>query len=380
MVKLSIVIPVYNAETYIKQCLESVCRQELEDMEIILVDDGSEDKSGTICEMYAKYDSRITVIHQDNSGPLRARYVGVMRAEGKYITFVDSDDWIDEGTYAEFKSQLDRDIDLIIFGKKLYKEGSGTTNQIFAYDEGIYRKEDIEENIYPSMIWNFDHNKPDMTQSLCDKIFKREFLLKSYEMANTLPKIHYGEDPLILYPILQWVNVIYISHKTPYYYRQRVKQTPAYINEDDFFKKASIWFEYLKKNISGIANGRKQLEYLYLNMLEGRKEIYGDLVKNEEFFFPFDKVPVNSNIILYGAGNVGMTYYSQLNRISYCNRIVWVDKNYKLYEEKYGIQSIEAVRDTDKYDYIVIAIYSDNVRSEIIKWLRTIGVPEFKIV
>ena len=92
---ISVIIPVYNVEKYISQCLDSVCNQTYSDLEIILVDDGSTDASGEICDIYACHDKRIHVIHQENSGAAAAKNAGLRVASGEYLSFVDSDDFLE---------------------------------------------------------------------------------------------------------------------------------------------------------------------------------------------------------------------------------------------------------------------------------------------
>ena len=98
MCKVSVIVPVYNVEDYIRECLDSLINQTLTDIEIILVDDGSKDLSGTICDEYAKKDCRIKVIHKENGGQSSARNAGLKVSTGEYILFVDSDDYIVENT------------------------------------------------------------------------------------------------------------------------------------------------------------------------------------------------------------------------------------------------------------------------------------------
>lgn len=100
MVKVSVIIPVYNAEEHLEECLNSVLNQTILDYEVILIDDGSTDNSGEICQVYAQKDDRVTVIHQMNQGVSAARNLGIRKANGDYITFIDSDDWV-EATYME---------------------------------------------------------------------------------------------------------------------------------------------------------------------------------------------------------------------------------------------------------------------------------------
>src|SRR5574344_1400247 len=92
---ISIIIPIYNAEKTISKCIDSVLHQTLSDWELILVDDGSNDKSGQLCDEYASIDKRIQSIHQTNGGPSKARNTGMNVAKGKWITFIDADDWVE---------------------------------------------------------------------------------------------------------------------------------------------------------------------------------------------------------------------------------------------------------------------------------------------
>lgn len=96
MEKVSVIVPVYNVEKYLEKCIKSICNQTYQNLEIILVDDGSTDQSSEICDMYAKKDTRIKVIHKENGGLSDARNVGIANAEGEYLLFIDSDDWISE--------------------------------------------------------------------------------------------------------------------------------------------------------------------------------------------------------------------------------------------------------------------------------------------
>ena len=97
--KISVIVPVYNVESYLARCVDSILAQTYQNLEIILVNDGSRDASGSICDAYAQKDSRITVIHKENGGLSSARNAGIDAASGEYLTFVDSDDWIEPQTY-----------------------------------------------------------------------------------------------------------------------------------------------------------------------------------------------------------------------------------------------------------------------------------------
>ena len=105
--KLSVVIPVYRVESTLDRCVESVLRQHVDDMEVILVDDGSPDRCPQLCDEWARRDSRIRVVHKPNGGLSDARNAGIDIATGDYIAFVDSDDWIADDTYAPLLERMD---------------------------------------------------------------------------------------------------------------------------------------------------------------------------------------------------------------------------------------------------------------------------------
>lgn len=109
MVMLSVIVPVYNVEKYLPTCIESILRQTMEELELILVDDGSTDRSSLICDEYAKTDLRIKVIHQKNGGLSAARNTGLRSAQGRYISFVDSDDFIRQDMYEVLLNELQKE-------------------------------------------------------------------------------------------------------------------------------------------------------------------------------------------------------------------------------------------------------------------------------
>ena len=120
----SFVVPVYNVEQYLGKCIESVLGQTYSDFELILVDDGSTDSSGKICDSYQEKDNRIHVIHKKNAGVSAARNVGIEQARGEYICFIDSDDWIESNYLSEIKAEI-ADFDILFFGCVWhYEDGS----------------------------------------------------------------------------------------------------------------------------------------------------------------------------------------------------------------------------------------------------------------
>ncbi len=124
---VSVIVPIYKVEKYLRRCVDSLVTQTLRDIEIILVDDGSPDGCGKICDEYAEKDQRVKVIHQRNGGAASARNAGVKAAQGKYVAFVDGDDWIEKETYADLSAAAASvNADLVFYDFTLVKENGDT--------------------------------------------------------------------------------------------------------------------------------------------------------------------------------------------------------------------------------------------------------------
>lgn len=144
----SIIVPIYNTETRLKRCIDSLVNQTFKDIEIILVDDGSTDKSSSICDEYANKDSRIKVIHQKNAGQGIARNSGLKVANGEYIAFLDSDDYMDSNSYGIIKEAIDKtDADLCAFGYCQLSESGKVVYQSIVHKNEYCGKEIKKEFI-----------------------------------------------------------------------------------------------------------------------------------------------------------------------------------------------------------------------------------------
>lgn len=181
----SIIIPVFNAEEYLKQCVESVLAQTCGYYELILVDDGSEDGSGELCDQYASGDRRIRVLHQKNSGHTLARNAGLRAAQGEYVVFFDSDDWVDSDLLSDcFESIQKYHPDVILYGYRRIN-GSKTADHKQPFPAGYYDRRKIEQTILPELLicGHF---------SLCERMVRRELLIKHQFQVD--PEILLGED------------------------------------------------------------------------------------------------------------------------------------------------------------------------------------------
>ena len=149
--KISVVVPVYNAERFLHKCVDSILSQSFSDLELILVDDGSPDNSGAICDDYARQDSRVKVIHQRNSGVSVARNRGIQEASGDYIGFVDSDDWIDSEMYAVlYQTAKKEHTDIVMCDSMtVYDDGRKVQDTISSLSENSHL---CKVDLYPELI------------------------------------------------------------------------------------------------------------------------------------------------------------------------------------------------------------------------------------
>ncbi len=150
---VSVIVPIYNIEDEIGKCIESIISQTYRNLEIILVDDGSTDKSLSICHKYAADDKRIKVIHKKNGGLVSARKAGMQAASGPYVAHIDGDDWVEEGYIETLVNGTDSgNVDVVIAGF-LVESVDGSVEKIQnKVESGLYDKEDIKQFIYP-VLW-----------------------------------------------------------------------------------------------------------------------------------------------------------------------------------------------------------------------------------
>lgn len=169
--KISVIIPVYNAEKYLNKCVDSVLNQTYKNFEIILIDDGSEDNSGEICDEYERIDSRVKVFHIDNGGPSRARNIGIEKSAGDIISFVDSDDCIDKNMAQKMVESIGSS-DLIMCN---YLSSNNGNNTYFNHNLGNkeFNKKEIVDIFYPA----FYYSQISGLGSCCNKYYAKKFIV-----------------------------------------------------------------------------------------------------------------------------------------------------------------------------------------------------------
>lgn len=272
---ISIIVPVYNVELYLRECLSSIQNQTYENLEIIIVDDGSTDKSGDICDEFAEKDSRFRVIHQGNAGLANARNVGLREAKGKYIGFVDSDDYIDCKFFEEMYLAAKRSNAYITMcGYRLF----GNADREYAAKAGeLERNEAVEmlvkDNAIHSHLW--------------DKLF-----LKTLFDGIDFPDGKQYEDYAVMHLLFLRTNKLKVIDRILYYYRSR----EGSIVDITRGKKSGDYAEAMEKRCNDLKNTPfygearttqiKVLRQFMIEMILGKdnktdyyKKTHGKLVK-----------------------------------------------------------------------------------------------------
>ena len=211
---LSVIVPIYNTECFLEACVNSIIKQTLDDIEIILVDDGSTDNCPNICDLYAEKDKRITVIHKQNGGLSSARNAGINISTGKYIGFVDSDDTIMLEMYeAMLTIAQQENVDFVMCD---YIKVTSSYSKMITLDikGGLYTKNEIIQFIYPILITRESINYGPFL-SVCNCIYKKEFLVTNELMFSD--EILWSEDCLFSAIVGYYADSFYYMKNNAYY-------------------------------------------------------------------------------------------------------------------------------------------------------------------
>lgn len=383
--KLSIIVPMYNAENTISECIESILNQEFKEYELLLIDDGSTDNTLDICKKYAKRDSRIIIVPlEKNMGLIIARKTGVEIANADIIGFVDSDDWIEPDMYSNLMNiQKKNNCDLISSGiYRDYLEEKYTTEVVDNYQEGLYR--DLPKDIYSTMLYDDKNRTFGIFCTLVNKLYRKIILQDVYKDIDT--RVFYGEDCLTLFSYIMKISNIYILKKSFYHYN--IRRTSMCRSVDERLITNTY---YLFKGLEKAFISKNEYKYVLLKQL--KKYIWGvelntlDKLYNISAFslgtyrYSYEDLK-NKKIIIYGAGNSSESLYNYLIKECNCDIVGWVDKypegkDMKVLHEILSVNSIININ----YDYIVLAVLNkelaDSIRKELIELY---GIASKKIV
>ena len=238
MPTVTVIVPVYNTEEYLSRCIDSILSQTFTDFELILINDGSTDNSGRICDNYAQKDSRVKVVHKENGGVSSARNKGLEVAQGEWITFVDSDDYVSETYLSDFPKNDENELE--ICGLISYNGQSFTSSQSHIR----YVEKDVV-NFYEDLF------KYRANTSACAKLIKRSIIVENKIKFDV--NIRLTEDTLFIVDLLYFINAIEIIPNTNYCY-----DAPS-----DYIQKYNITLEHINYNLQQLINCSKKLEKKY---------------------------------------------------------------------------------------------------------------------
>jgi len=363
-------------EEYLPECIESIQNQIYKNLEIILIDDGSTDDSGQICDDYKRTDERIRVIHQANRGLMRTREVGIAAAEGVYLTFVDGDDWIDPDTYANLVPYMEN-ADLVCSGYFHEIKLNQVVDKTDAFSEGLYSGKRLKE-LLSRFLFDFEKEKfLPLIPTVCTKIFRTE-LMKEIEFYKDY-NISFCEDLVLQSQYIMRCHSIYICKNSYYHYR---------------YRQSSICHAGNKQYLFDLAHTYLALEKIFLKGDDGcdlmkqlRKVISFHAAKTSDMMFADPEVRQMSfildtsdlrgkKLVLFGAGRCGQDFFKQLKAFGIPVE-KWFDSRPCM---KFG-QTVEDVNNILQWDFdlVLIAILDRKTASEMREQLLRLNVPAEKI-
>lgn len=264
MKKVSVVVPVYNTEKYLQRCIQSILGQTYERLELILIDDGSTDSSGTLCDAAAQKDSRVKVLHKENEGAGEARNYGINMAEGDYICFVDSDDYI-----------AHRYIEIMLKTAERYDCGLVQCNFLFGGEQNysFFKEENDEEK--PLILNNREAFETRKTKIIiCAKLYKIELF-----QNIRYPKLSIHDDEFVTYKLIYNSSRVALLNQALYYYyntNDSIMRTRKEYYPENFIAAYDERIQYFRDR------GEKQLELIsYKEKCVRLAQIYGKCIRDK---------------------------------------------------------------------------------------------------
>lgn len=374
---LSVIIPVYNTEKYIKKCLESIVAQSYTNTEIIIIDDGSDDRSYEICKSFADRDERIILLRQENKGAVATRKRELEYSKGQYVVFVDADDWIEENAFSGMMAEIDNtQNDFVAFG---YYQN----NTLYCYKENRECCPGQDKvSLIKEYFWDTEKTERITRHSIWSKIYRREFILDCF---RALPDdVQLGEDMLCYTHCLLKTKRFALCNEAYYHYNVAdgslshksdigtIKDyTKLYDAMCDLYKEYDV-YEALRFNIEA---------FCLSNINRVQSEYIGFQQGIITWQFPHKEDLQGMSVYIYGAGNVGKAYlltFQADNRIE-VNGLV--DKNRKgECIEGITVCSPEDLIESDNSYVVVIAIKDEIVAKEAMKELIMLGISKERLI
>jgi glycosyltransferase involved in cell wall biosynthesis len=380
-IQVSVIVPIYRIEKYLPECIDSLLDQSFLNFELLLVNDGSPDNCPKICDDYSEKDSRVKVIHKENGGLLSARKAGLENAKGKYIAFVDGDDWVDK-FYLDtlFKLADANDADLVVTGQ--FREFDGKIETIKPKKAGVYNEKEIKSYIIPNAIYNGRFCEHGISTYVWNKLYKRELL---YKILMDVPnEIIMGEDAAITYSYLSISKSLVISRIPLYYYRQRHDSIVKSLENPKIeYYRLGLLMNFLKIKLSHVLDEQtldRQISYYLYSQILVRT---GGLILKDSgdiLFNPYLRIKQNSKIVVYSSGSFGQHILSTNVKTNFFKIIKWIDVDF--HDLNIGGNSVEpigSIHEVD-FDFLIIATINPSTHESIKIELKLMGIDEDKIV
>lgn len=374
---ISIIVPVYNSELYVEKCIRSILQQTYKAIEVIIVDDGSSDDSYNICKRLASNDKRIRIYKQNKQGNTAARKKGLQVSKGKYVGFVDSDDYIMSDMFeCLLKLIINSQVD-IVCSAMITEGGTGKIQNTNALPEGKYLKDKLIKIIYPQMLLTERESEFGVLPNLWNKLFKREIIYQT--LMDLDDDIIYGEDAACVYKCLLNANSILLTDKAWYVYQIRENSICTSV---DYRRWNNIpyLYNYFQKTFGHLRYSQilmNQLNRFVVKMTIRELKNSFQIMFSAFYQFPFELINKEDKIVIFGAGSVGRSYIKQLELCQY-NVVLWVDnKNGEVNGIRVGKP---AEVKTASFDWILIAIANEKYVDDIKCQLSVYGIEEKKIL
>ena len=372
---ISVIVPIYGIERYVGICIESIVNQTYKNLEIILVDDGSPDRCGEICDLYAKKDQRIRVIHKTNGGLVSARKAGIRIATGNYSTYVDGDDWIEKDYYQSLAEKIGGADVIVSRHKRMLFDQVVEMPVRFAF--GKYEDATLDK-IKREMISCGDFFKVGISTYVWNKLFKTE-LLKKYQLLVD-DDITIGEDAAVVYPLINEAKKIVIADVLGYRYRQRedsmLKKSKPFSDEISGLKKLYAYLSSFAEKNPGF-NYQRQVDDFILGNCIIRS---GGVKVDNKPILPFGKDFSDRSVAIYSAGTFGQQLAKRIEECNYCKIVSWVDDDY--WEYRRCCLDVNPVSELNgkKFDYLLIATIDADYATMLKKHFADNGIMESSIL
>jgi glycosyltransferase involved in cell wall biosynthesis len=243
---ISVIVPVYNVEKYLKKCLDSILQQTYKELEIIMVDDGSTDSSSEICDNYAKQYTNFYVIHKKNAGLGLARNTGLKYVTGKYVTFLDSDDYLTPTCIENlYKNISQNHVDVCKGGFKKVTD-DGKIISVTKYDYRLFKGESARLELLPRMIGSSPFQHDSIEMCVCGVIYKAE-IIKNYNLCFPSEREYISEDLVFNIDYMQYADGACTIAETGYNYRVNNTSLTRSYRSDRFEASRYFYLEMVKK-------------------------------------------------------------------------------------------------------------------------------------